>query len=336
MSWGRKRIKPTRPASAVVPPDLRAVSLKDVEDAARQIEGIAWRTPLLPAGRDEDARLLLKMEALQRLGSFKIRGAWNRMSRTTPEERRRGFVTVSAGNHGQAVAWCARKLGAPCTVWVPETAVQRKVDSMQAMGAEVKRLPHQAIMDAMNTTEFPTDPLKTYIHPFGHPQVMAGAGTVGLEILEDLPEVATVLVPVGGGGLSSGIATAIKAAKPGARVYGVQAEGADPLPRSFASGKAEDSGKPQTFADGMAATRVFDYMWPVLRERLDGAMRVSEAELQRAVVHLAKECHVVAEGAGAAGLAAAWKHHGELEGPVVAVVSGGNLDPALLARFLAG
>ena len=314
---------------------LRAVGLKDIEDAARVVRGIAWRTPLLPAGRDEDAHLLLKMEALQRLGSFKIRGAWNRMSRTTEAERKRGFVTVSAGNHGQAVAWSARKLGAPCTVYVPDKAVQRKVDSMRAMGAEVKHLPHQVIMDAMNTQEFPTDPSKTYIHPFGHAHTIAGAGTVGLEIAHDAPDLKTVLVPVGGGGLSSGVATAIKALHPRAKVYGVQAQGADPLPRSFESGQAEDSGPPQTFADGMAATRVFGYMWPVLRERLDGAMRVSEAELQKAVVHLAKECHVVAEGAGAAGLAAAWKFRGELEEPVVAVVSGGNLDPALLARFLA-
>jgi len=188
----------------------------------------------------------------------------------------------------------------------------------------------------MRTTEFPQDPDKTYIHPFGHPHVVAGAGTAGLEIVQDAPEVRTVLVPVGGGGLSSGIATAVKALVPEAKVFGVQAEGADPLPRSFESGRAEDSGAPRTFADGMAATRVFEYMWPVLRQRLDGAMRVSDAELQQAVVHLAKECHVVAEGAGAAALAAAWKHRGSLEEPVVAVVSGGNVDPALLARFLQG
>ncbi|HEV8359290.1 MAG TPA: pyridoxal-phosphate dependent enzyme, partial [Candidatus Thermoplasmatota archaeon] len=258
-----------------MPSPVEQVGLKDIEDAARQIEGTAWRTPLLPAGRDEDGKLLLKMEALQRLGSFKIRGAWNRMSRTSQEERAQGFVTVSAGNHGQAVAWCARRLGAPCTVWVPEGAVQRKVESMRAMGADVRALPHEQIMDAMRTTEFPHDPGKTYIHPFGDPRVFAGAGTVGLEVAQALPGVRTVLIPVGGGGLSGGSATAIKALCPTARVYGVQAEGADPLPRSFETGQAEASGPPRTFADGMAATRVFDYMWPVLRERLDGAMRVS-------------------------------------------------------------
>jgi threonine dehydratase len=311
-----------------------SVALKDIEEAAKAIEGIAWRTPLLPAGRDEDGKLLIKAEALQRLGSFKMRGAWNRMSRATADERHKGFVTCSAGNHGQAVAWCARKLGAPCTVWVPEGAVQRKVESMRSMGAEVKSLPHEQIMDAMRTLEFPHSAGTTYIHPFGDPLVLAGAGTVGLEIAQALPTVGTVLVPVGGGGLSVGVATAIKALHPRAKVYGVQAEGADPLPRSFESGKPEDSGPPRTFADGMAATRVFDYMWPLLRERLDGAMRVSDGELQKAVVHLAKECHIIAEGAGAAGVAAAWRHGDELEEPIVAVVSGGNIDPALLARFL--
>jgi threonine dehydratase len=310
------------------------VGLADIRDAAQRIRGVAWRTPLLPASRDDDGRLLLKLECLQRLGSFKIRGAWNRMSRSTEEERKRGFVTVSAGNHGQAVAWSARRLGAPCTVWVPEGAVQRKVESMRAMGAEVRSLPHEAIMDSMKGTGFAHSPGMTYVHPFGDPRVLAGQGTVGVEVVEDLRDVRTVLCPVGGGGLSVGVATAVKALQSRAKVYGVQAAGAGPLPRSFASGQPEDVGAPRTFADGMAATRVFAYMWPLLRARLDGAFSVSDEELQRAVVHLAREAHVVAEGAGAAALAAAWKHRAQLEEPVVCVASGGNLDPALLARFL--
>lgn len=314
---------------------LTDVDLNKIEDAARQIAGVAWRTPLLPASRDDDGRLYVKLEALQRTGSFKMRGAWNRMSRATPDERARGFVTVSAGNHGQAVGWSARRLGAPCTVWVPEGAVARKVESMRAMGATVQRLPHEEIMDAMRTTSFARAEGATYIHPFGDPLVMAGAGTVGLEIARDLPSVRTVLVPVGGGGLSCGIATAVKALAPRAKVYGVQAEGADPLPRSFEAGAPVSSGPPNTFADGMAATRVFEYMWPVLRARLDGALRVSDEELRAAVVHLAKESHVVAEGAGAAGLAAARRDADRFEPPIVCVVSGGNIDPALLGRFLA-
>jgi threonine dehydratase len=326
-----------------MPSPLEAVGLKEIEHAARQIEGVAWRTPILPASRDDDGKLYLKLETLQRTGSFKFRGAWNRMSRATEEERARGFVTVSAGNHGQAVAWSARRLGAPCTVWTPENAVQRKVDAMRAMGATVKSLPHEEIMEAMSTTSLPrSEGLNasadaTYIHPFGDPLVMAGAGTVGLEIARELPDARTVLVPVGGGGLVSGVATAIKALLPRAKVYGVQAEGAAPLPRSWAEGKPVATGPPSTFADGMAATRVFDYMWPVMRARLDGARAVSDEELQRAVVHLAKEAHVVAEGAGAAGLAAARRYAESegFEGPIVCVVSGGNIDPALLSRFLA-
>lgn len=315
---------------------LEGVGLKDIEDAARQIEGVAWRTPLLPASRDSDGELYLKLETLQRTGSFKLRGAWNRMSRTTADERARGFVTVSAGNHGQAVAWCARMLGAPCTVWVPEGAVARKVEAMRAMGATVRHKPHEEIMDAMMTTDLPFADKATYIHPFGDARVMAGAGTVGLEIARDVPRVRSVLVPVGGGGLISGVATALKALVPGVKVYGVQAEGAGPLPLSWKEGKPVPSGPPRTFADGMAATRVFEYMWPVLRARLDGALSVSDDELRRAIVHMAKEPHVVAEGAGAAGLAAAWRHREDLETPIVCVVSGGNVDPALLSTFLSG
>ncbi len=314
---------------------LLRLGLPDVEEAAKRVAGVAWRTPVVPASRDADGDVYVKLECLQRLGSFKIRGAWNRMSRATEEERARGFATVSAGNHGQAVAWCARRLRAPCSVYVPDGAVARKVESMLAMGATVKHLPHAVIMDAMRTTEFPYAEGKTYVHSFGDPVVLAGAGTVGLEIARDLPDVRTVLVPVGGGGLAGGIATAVKALLPRARVYGVQAETADALVRSFEVGEPASSGPPRTIADGIAVPRVFDYVWPLLRDRLDGAFRVSDAELERAIHHLARECHVVAEGAGAAGLAAASLHVDALEKPVVAVVSGGNVDPSLLARLLA-
>ncbi|HUR70212.1 MAG TPA: pyridoxal-phosphate dependent enzyme [Candidatus Thermoplasmatota archaeon] len=329
---------------------LADVGLKEIEDAARQIDGVAWRTPLLPASRDSDApagassplagargerEIFLKLETLQRTGSFKFRGAWNRMSRASGEEERRGFVTVSAGNHGQAVAWSARKLGAPCTVWVPEGAVARKVDAMRAMGATVKMRPHEEIMDAMMTQDLPWADGATFIHPFGDPYVMAGAGTVGLEIARERHDIRTVLVPVGGGGLVCGVATAVKALLPGVKVYGIQAEGAGPLPVAWNEGKPVNSGAPKTIADGIAATRVFDYMWPILRARLDGALSVSDEEIQRALVHLAKESHVVAEGAGAAALAAAWRYKDRFEAPIACVVSGGNIDPALLSRSLA-
>lgn len=308
--------------------DLR-ISTEEIAEARRALRGVAWRTPLLPASRDEE-HVFLKLECLQRTGSFKIRGAWNRMSRVDSPGLRRGFVTTSAGNHGQAVAWCARKLGARCVVHVPDNAVQRKVDSILSMGAEVVKKPHEEIMESMTDDRLQKLSM-TYIHPFGDRQVMAGQGTVGLEVLEDMPDVRSVVVPVGGGGLINGIAFALKGRKPTISIYGVQAEGAAPLPKSLASGRAEDMGHPRTIADGIAATRVFDYMLPLFRENVDGVLTVSDEEIRYSMRHLASECHVVAEPAGAASLAAVRKYRERLQGPVVAVVSGGNCDPSLLS-----
>lgn len=314
--------------------ELEGVGLEAIREAAEAIDGVAWRTPLLPASRHEEG-LLLKLEALQRTGAFKLRGAWNRMHRTTEAEREAGFVTISAGNHGQAVAWAAQHLQAPCTVWVPEDAVPDKVEKMRALGAKIRRLPHEEIMEAMETRSFERAGEATYIHPFGDPHVVAGQGTVGLEIVEALPEVGTVLVPVGGGGLASGIATAVDALAPEAAVYGVQSTTSPALAESFETGRAEITGPPDTFADGMATDRVFAYMWPLLRDRLEGALTVTDDELEAAIRHLATETHVVAEGAGAAALAAAWAHRDALDEPIVAVVSGGNLQPDQLAEILA-
>lgn len=310
------------------------VGPEDIRDAQMTIRGVAWRTPLVPAGRHEDGKVHLKLECLQRTGSFKLRGAWNRMSRCTPQERARGFVTLSAGNHGQAVAWSARRLGAPCTVWVPDTAVQRKVDAMRALGANVRTMPHDEIMAAMTGDRFARGP-ETFIHPFGDRHVIAGQGTIGLEILEDLPETGTVLVPVGGGGLAVGIAVAIKAKRPKARVYGVQAANAAPLQRSWSTHRAEQVPTPKTIADGIGASRVFDYMLPHLLQNLDGVFTVTEDELRAAIHHLASESHVVAEAAGAASLAAARQQAEKLPQPVVCIVSGGNIAPELLREILA-
>ena len=307
-------------------------TLREIEEASERIEGIAWRTPLLPASR-HDTGTLLKLECLQRNGSFKIRGAWNRMSRTKAEERDRGFVTVSAGNHGQAVAWCARHLGSKCTVWVPDDAVEKKVKAMEAMGAMVQRMPEVEIMNSMTDDRW-QKARETYIHPFGDRYVIAGQGTVGLEIIQDFPQVKTVIVPVGGGGLISGIGTAIKSTKPDVKIYGVQAELAAPIIRSFKSGRPERIESGKTFADGVAADRVFSYMWPIMQEVMDGALAVSEEEMRAAIRHLANEVHVVAEGAGSAALAAAWKYSSQLDKPVACIVSGGNIDNAVLSNIL--
>lgn len=309
-----------------------AVTIKDIEDARERIQGIAWKTPLVPMSRDDDG-IQLKLECLQRTGSFKIRGAWNRMSRVTDAEKKRGFVTVSAGNHGQAVAWSARKLGSTCTVWVPDTAVKRKVDAIQAMGATIKTMPHDKIMDAMVKDTFAKDP-QMYIHPFGDKHIVAGQGTIGLEILDALPQTGSVIVPVGGGGLAYGIATAVKAKKPKVKVFGVQAAAAAPLEKSWKSGKAERTPTPKTIADGIAASVVFDYMFPHLRTSLDGVFTVSEDELRNGVKLLGAESHVIAEAAGASSLAAALQQRATIPGPIVCVVSGGNIAPSLLSEVL--
>jgi len=188
------------------------VTISDIEDARQRIRGIAWRTPLVPASRYDDGKIYLKLECVQRTGSFKIRGAWNKMSRCTQDELRKGFVTISAGNHGQAVAWCAERLESACTVYVPEAAVERKVKSIETMGAKIVKRPVREIMDSMSDDRMYNLGM-TFVHPFADPYVIAGQGTVGLEVLEDLEEVKTVLVPVGGGGLVNGIAIALKAKK---------------------------------------------------------------------------------------------------------------------------
>ncbi len=255
------------------------------------------------------------------------------MSRTTLEERRRGFVTISAGNHGQAVAWCARRLASPCTVYVPETAVERKLRSMESMGAKIVKRPSREIMDSMTDNRMRQLGM-TFVHPFGDPYVIAGQGTVGLEILEDLSETKTILVPVGGGGLISGISIAVHAKKPDIKVYAVQAKGADPLPKFFGSGELGDIGSPHTIADGIATTRVFKYMIPFFKENLAGALTVSDDEIKLAMKQILQESHAVVEPAGAASLAAAKKYYSQLVEPIVCIASGGNVNSQLLAELI--
>jgi threonine dehydratase len=308
-----------------------SVTLADIQDAENRIRGIAWRTPTVPSSRYDTGDLYLKLECLQRTGSFKIRGAWNKMSRATEEEKRSGFVTVSAGNHGQAVAWCAMKLNSPCTVYVPETAVERKLESMRSMGAKIMKKPVTEIMASMADDRMYRTGM-TYVPPFGDNLIVAGQGTVGLEIAREVQDIGTVIVPVGGGGLAAGIATAVKALKPSAKVYGVQAEGAAPLPQSLKSGAPVVLDSINTVADGIGANRVFDFMFPILREKLDGVFTVSDSEILQAMKHVFSEVHAVAEPAGAASLAAARKHEKEIERPVVCIISGGNVDSKLLCN----
>ncbi len=309
------------------------IAPQDVESALDAVHEVALRTPLRAFPDPVEGEIHLKLENLQRLGAFKIRGAWNRMSRLPEADRRRGIATISSGNHGLAVAWSAKRLGLRCLVHVPEGAAGPKVDAIRAQGAELKEMGREDLVRA-HVDETWKDWPQTFIHPFAHPHVIAGQGTIGWEIAEDLPGVRTVLVPVGGGGLSSGIAIAVKARASRAKVYGVQAEGAAPLRTVFESGKPFRVAEPKTIADGIRIGIILPAMAELLLRNLDGCLVVSDAEIRGAMRRLALEGKVVAEPAGAAAFAAWVRYRTQLEPPVAVVVSGGNVDPALLAETL--
>lgn len=311
------------------------VTIRHVEEALDVVKEVARRTPTLRFSPPEGEEGFLKLENLQRLGAFKIRGAWNRMSRLTEAERRQGVATISSGNHGLAVAWSAGRLGLPCTVYVPEGAAGPKVEAIRAQGAELREMSREDLVRTHTEERWRSWP-QTFIHPFMHPRIVAGQGTIGWELAEDAPEVRTLLVPVGGGGLSSGIAIAVKARLPKARVFGVQAEGAAPLPRVFETGRAQRIEEPKTIADGIRIGIILPAMADILLRHLDGCLTVSDRDIRQAMRRLAVEAKVIAEPAGAAAFAAWSRYREELDSPVAAVVSGGNVDPELLAEVLRG
>lgn len=311
------------------------VGLADIESALGAVREVARRTPVHRFSDGDGGEVFLKLENLQRLGAFKIRGAWNRMSRMSEEERRRGVATISSGNHGLAVAWSARRLGLPCVVHVPEGAAGPKVDAIRAQGAELREMARGDLVRAHSEESWKSWP-QTFVHPFAHPHVIAGQGTIGWEIVDDLPDVRTVLVPVGGGGLSSGIAIAVKARVPGVKVFGVQAEGAASLPKVFETRKPWRVEDPQTIADGIRIGIILPGMADLLLRNLDGCVVVSDDDIRRSMRRLALKAKIVAEPAGAAAFAASERYRDRFEPPVVAVISGGNVDPALLAEVVRG
>lgn len=309
------------------------VSPREIDTALPFVREIASHTPTVPFG-DEDRQVWLKLESLQRLGAFKIRGTWNRLSRLSEDERKRGLTTISSGNHGLSLAWAAKRMGLRCVVRVPEGAAERKVDAIRAQGAEVVPMPRSELVRTHEQELWRSWPM-TFIHPFAHAHTIAGQGTVGLEIAEDVPEVRTVLVPVGGGGLASGLAIGAKGRLPDAKVFGVQAEGAASLPTALETGKPFRVPNPQTIADGIRIGIVLPNMVDVLRKNLDGCLLVADDDIRDAMRTLAVEAKVVAEPAGAAAFAAWVRHRTDLEPPVAVVVSGGNVDPSLFAAILA-
>jgi threonine dehydratase len=309
--------------------------LDAIRAARARIAGSAVRTPLLRLNFDDDAReIWLKLENLQPIGSFKLRGAGNAIGLMTKESLARGVYTASAGNMAQGVAWNARRLGVPCTVVVPEHAPQTKLAAVERLGATILRLPFDAWWNVL--VEHGLSGIDgTFIHPVSDPAVIAGNGTIGLEILEDLPDVRAVVVPYGGGGLSCGIAQACRALAPGIKIFASEVETAAPLAASLAAGRPREVIYTPSFVDGIGAKGVLEEMWPLASRLLDGSCVVSPAATAAAVKLLVERNRVVAEGAAATSVAAALAGQAG-DGKIVCVISGGNIDASKLAAILAG
>ncbi|MEO6145029.1 MAG: threonine ammonia-lyase [Dermatophilaceae bacterium] len=314
------------------------VTLDDVLTARVVLNGIALSTPLEFSRALSDragADVHLKCENLQRAGSFKIRGAYTRMSRLTNEEKARGVVAASAGNHAQGVALAAQMLGIKATVFMPLGAPIPKLMATRAYGAHVEQLGTSIDECLVRASQFETETGAVLIHPFDHADIVAGAGTCGLEILEQCPDVRTILVNVGGGGLVAGIATVVKAMRPDVRVIGVQAEKAAAYPPSLAAGRPVPLTSMSTMADGIAVGCPGEVPYAIVRELVDSIDTVSEDMLSRAVLFMLERAKLVVEPAGAATVARLLDAgKGAFEGPVVAVLSGGNIDPVLLLRIV--
>lgn len=313
------------------------VSLEDIRAAAAGLRAVAVRTPLLRAERlaaELGVAVWLKPEMLQRGGAFKFRGAWTFLSRLTPEERSRGVVAPSSGNHAQAVALAAQLYGVPATVVMPTTVTAAKRAGAERLGARIV-LAGTTTQDRMERAqELVARERLTLVPPFDHPTIIAGQGTVGLEIVEDLPEVDTVLVPVGGGGLSAGVATAVKRLKPGARVVGVEPAGAPKLTRARAAGHPVTLEQTQSIADGLMSIRIGTIPFAHHEVFLDDVVTVDDAAIAEAVRSLLERSKLVAEPSGAITVAALRSGAVRPSGPAVAVLSGGNLDWPGLAALL--
>ena len=315
-------------------PALRLPSLGDLEEARRAVRGFAIRTPMLkipqPVAGFTMREVYLKLENLQPIGSFKVRGAANAIGWRDPDELRDGVCTASAGNMAQGVAWCAR--GMPCRVIVPDTAPAAKREAVKALGAELIPVPFEdwwRVMETHDTRGVPG----IFIHPVENNDVIAGNGTIAFEILEDLPDVDTVVVPFGGGGLISGIGAGFRALKPDVRVVAAEVETAAPLRASLDADEPRAIDRIPTFVDGIGGASVLPAMWPLVRQVAQDSIVVTLEEIADAVRQLVRHAHVIAEGAGAAALAAARKVNGKR---IVCVISGGNIDPSVLATLLQG
>jgi threonine dehydratase len=311
------------------------IDLAAIEAARERIEGTAIRTPLvrLPV-EDAPAEIYLKLENLQPINSFKIRGATNAVLLAPAAERAKGLVTASAGNMAQGVAWAARELGVPATIAVPEHAPEAKLAAIERLGGRVLKLPYDDWWNVIITGHVDgTEGL--FVHPVQDAGVMAGNGTIGLEILEDLPDPDAVVIPYGGGGLTVGIASAIRALRPATKIITAEPGTAAALAAALAAGHPADVDYRASFVDGSGSRRVLDSMWPLVAPLVDQALAIPVDEVAAAVRTLAERARVIAEGAGALAPAAALSGRAGT-GKIVCVVSGGNIDLSKLAEILNG
>ena len=305
------------------------IPLEEIRRARERIGDDVLRTPLVPFGTE--GRIWLKLECLQPVGSFKLRGALSAVRAASPAELASGVVTASAGNMAQAVAWAAREAGVPARVICPEGAPRAKRDRVEALGAEVVLVTHEEWWQAMvDRGREGIDGL--FVHPVADEAVMAGNGTIGLELAEDAPELDAVVIPWGGGGLATGIASASKELRPELRVVTVEPETAAPLAAAVTAGDPREIEFEPSWIDGAGGRALLPGMWERARELVDEAEAVSLSEVEEAVRLLAARAHVVAEGAGALALAAALRRNDRC----ACIVSGGNIDPAVLAQILVG
>ncbi|WP_299532733.1 threonine ammonia-lyase [uncultured Streptomyces sp.] len=318
-------------------PSVPALTIDDVRGARKMLSGIA-RTTAMEGSRHLSALVgapvHLKCENLQRTGSFKLRGAYVRIAGLTAEERARGVVAASAGNHAQGVALASSLLDVRSTVFMPVGAPLPKVAATREYGAEV-RLHGQVVDETLAAAQqYARETGAVFIHPFDHPDIIAGQGTLGLEILEQCPEVRTIVVGIGGGGLAAGVAVAVKALRPDVRIVGVQAAGAACYPPSLAAGRPVSVDALQTMADGIKVGRPGDVPFGIVEELVDEVRTVTEDELSSALLLCLERAKLVVEPAGASPVAALLSDPEAFEGPVVAVLSGGNVDPLLMQRIL--
>jgi threonine dehydratase len=314
----------------------KQIPLESVRAARDRISGIVTRTPLLCLNHDQaPADIFLKLENLQPTGAFKLRGACNAMAMATDTQLANGVYTASSGNMAQAVAWNSRRMGVSCTVVVPDNAPETKLAAVSRLGADIITVPFNDWWQVLLTHQYPPLEGKLFLHPSSNPHVMAGYGTIGLEILEDLPDIETVLIPWGSGGLACALGSIFRVLKPETKLYAVELDTGAPLAASFAVGEPVEVPHKPSFVDGISGPSLPHEMWPLASQLLDGSLIVTLEDIVCAIAVIADRNNVIAEGAGAAPVAAALLGMAG-DGKIACIVTGGNLDAKKLNKVLDG